>query len=267
MGRARVAEWRLGTLAILFVLGVGNLARRLPAGPGPRSASPQSVPVLDSGSISKEPTWQVLEGQFTGIDDCSEAVFKSVLGATDEQWRSIQPALARLHAVREQTRSSIHMLIGVAGGTSGSGSRGFSSGSGAGASGSARGQAGAAYSGRVRTGRLPMSRTGRPNPRVQRPAAQGANNPSGPTTTSSWGWWRPSQHNKGQVTPGEALCEQLLDLTANRAAPPEQLREKMQVVNEYRTQAQEKIRAARDELRRVVTRRQEAMLILMGDLD
>jgi hypothetical protein len=56
-------------------------------------------------------------------------------------------------------------------------------------------------------------------------------------------------------------------MIAARSTRPEQLRAKMAQLTACRKLADEEIRAAREALRQVVTRRQEAMLILMGHLD
>jgi hypothetical protein len=56
-------------------------------------------------------------------------------------------------------------------------------------------------------------------------------------------------------------------MIASRSIRPEQFEAKMVQLTAFRKQADEDIRAAREALREVVTRRQEAMLILMGHLD
>ena len=56
-------------------------------------------------------------------------------------------------------------------------------------------------------------------------------------------------------------------MVEDKTARAEQIREKMAQLTAYRQQARKEIQAAQDALRQVVTRRQEAMLILLGYLD
>ena len=62
-------------------------------------------------------------------------------------------------------------------------------------------------------------------------------------------------------------CRELLDMVESKTVRDEEIREKMAQLTAYRQQAKKVIPAAQEALRRVVTRRQEAMLILMGYLD
>ena len=56
-------------------------------------------------------------------------------------------------------------------------------------------------------------------------------------------------------------------MVESKTVRDEEIREKMTQLTAYRQQAKREIQAAQEALRRVVTRRQEAMLILMGYLD
>jgi hypothetical protein len=78
---------------------------------------------------------------------------------------------------------------------------------------------------------------------------------------------RPQRRAGGQITEGERLCEELLDLIDRADATSEEIRQRMAQLAAYRRKAAEEVKQAQEALRQVVTRRQEAMLILMGHLD
>ena len=198
---------------------------------------------------------RIVEGQFSEPSECWNAVMRDLLQATDEQWQQIEPRLNELEAVRQRTLSAVGVWVASASSHSAS--------SGGGSSGPPENQQGrpndpgrtgrGSYSARARSGHAGSAGSGAP-PRQQ------------PQSTS--GRPRPSARGKsGPLTEGMQLCRGLLDLIESRTARDEQVREKMAQLTAYRQQAKKEIQTARETLRQVVTRRQEAMLILMGYLD
>jgi hypothetical protein len=67
--------------------------------------------------------------------------------------------------------------------------------------------------------------------------------------------------------PGAAEASALRETLANESAPKEEIQAKMGAVRAQRKQAQADLEAAREELKKVVTLRQEAVLVGMGILD
>jgi len=203
--------------------------------------------------------WRPLEGQFTELSECSNAVLRDLLQATDEQWQQIEPRFQELEAVRRRTRSTVGVfMVSVVAGSATSG----------GSSVTPRSSRPSHYQD-VRHGRRGRrddrhtARRGRRPTSAQRPAPR----PKAESQTRS-GWWRPSQNRKGgPPTEGERLGEELIDLIESKTARLEQIREKMAQLAAYRQQAEKEVKAAQEALRQVVTRRQEAMLILIGHLD
>ena len=174
------------------------------------------------------------------------------MGATEEQWRQIGPRFRELDAVRRRTYSSIGVFAG--GGTASGGLAGG-------------GYGGAPSSGRNEGGTRGIPRSDR-DTGYPRAVPRQSVRPSAGTSPSILGWLRPSQRRAGgQITEGERLCEELLDLIDRADATSEQIREKMAQLAAHRRKAAEEVKEAQEALSQVVTRRQEAMLILMGYLD
>ncbi len=214
----------------------------------PESADPNAVdgPMLP-GVSGDRVEWKTLEGQCSSVEECQEAVIRELVGATEEQWRQIGPKLCELEAIQRRTHSSIGVF--AAGGAA----------SGGGAGGSYRGR----NEGSPRRMRPSYQDTGR-----RRAAPRQSVRPSAGTSPSISGWLRPSQRRAGgQITEGERLCEELLDLIDRADATSEEIRQRMAQLAAYRRKAAEEVKQAQEALRQVVTRRQEAMLILMGHLD
>lgn len=208
-------------------------------------------PLMRAWLTDRQPR-EKIEGQFSNGQECQNAVIRELLRATDEQWLQIESKFNELEAVRQRTRASVGSWVagGSFGGGSGSSYRG------------ARNEVRGGYtdSRRLRRNPVASSRRHAAFPRPARPSA-GAN-------YSSLEPWRPSQGPaSADVTPGECLCGELLDLIDRADASSEEIREKMAQLAAYRRQADEEIKQAQQALRQIVNRRQEAMLILMGYLD
>lgn len=224
------------------------------AGPAePEAPDPNMMrnPLLRAFLADREPR-EKIEGQFSRPEDCRNAVMRELLGATDEQWQQIEPKFSELEAVRERTRAVVGSWVAGASFGGGSGS-------------SYRGSRNGASGGYNDSRRLRRNAVAPPRRRVAPPRP--AQPPAG-ANYSSLGPWRPSQGPpSAKVTPGERLCGELLDLIDRADTTSEEIREKMAQLAAYRRKADEEIKQAQEALRQVVTRRQEAMLILMGYLD
>ncbi|HNY79861.1 MAG: hypothetical protein RBS72_19215 [Sedimentisphaerales bacterium] len=217
----------------------------------PESADPNAAhsPTLP-GVSGDRVEWKTLEGQCNSVEECQEAVIRELAGATEEQWQQIGPKFRELEAVKRRTHSSIGVFAaGGAGGGAGGGHAGVSGGA------------------RDADGSRRMRRSYQDSGR-RRAAPRQSVQPSAGTSPSVSGWLRPSQRRAGgQITEGERLCEELLDLIDRADASSEEIRQRMAQLAAYRRKAAEEVKQAKEALRQVVTRRQEAALILMGYLD
>lgn len=212
---------------------------------GSESADPNAVPVPGlSGVPADRVEWNTLGGHSSNLEDCQEAVLRELVGATEEQWRQIGPKLREFEAVQRRTQSSIGVFAG--------GGAGFG------------GASGVASSGRnADSPRRRYRDAGRRRAAPGQPVRSSAG-----TSSSTSGWLRlPERRAGGQVNEGERLCKQLLDMISRVDTTSEEIREKMAQLEAYRRRADEDIAQAKQALRQVVNRRQEAMLILMGYLD
>ena len=68
-------------------------------------------------------------------------------------------------------------------------------------------------------------------------------------------------------TEGERICDELFDLLQDRNSQPEEIRPKMDALRQARVKAGRQLAKAQQELREVLTFRQQARLVLMGLLD
>ena len=70
-----------------------------------------------------------------------------------------------------------------------------------------------------------------------------------------------------ELTEVEKQIQELATVLENEEADPEEIKEKLTALREARENAKQELAKAQDELREVVTLRQEAQLVLMGMLD
>jgi hypothetical protein len=165
---------------------------------------------------------------------CQEQAMKEALKATDEQWKLIKP---RLERVKELVRlSEVSLGIYTHGVASAGGAGGFSGGGGGTSdSGSSRGA-----------------------------ATESKNESSRGSFQFASGWSRPSyRKSPEEMNEGERACEELLDVLENKSSKPEEIEQKMENLRNIRQKANEELIKARQELRDVLTYRQEAALIMM----
>jgi len=181
-------------------------------------------------------------------------LMKQVLRATEKQWKAIKPKLDKVRELRNQSNVSIKLMcFGVAGGVGGMGGslvvdKGFGRGS----------MSGSGFGSNVVFGE---------GGTVQKlGGAGGSSSPS--LIYSSWRWLRPSQ-NKGfeNLNDGEKICEELFRLLEDRNSELEEIRQKMEALQKFRQEAKKELAIAQQELRKLVTQRQEAALVMMQLLD
>lgn len=180
---------------------------------------------------------------------------RDLLRATDEQWQQIEPRLNELEAVRQRTLSAVGVFV--------VGACSYSANSAGGSSGPPENR---------KRGPNDPRRTGRGAYRAQGRAGHagstGSSVPSRQQPQSRSGRRRPPARGKSKpLTEGMRRCKELLDMVEDKTVSPKRVREKMAQLTAYRQQTKKEIQAAQEALRQVVTRRQEAMLILMGYLD
>ncbi|MBP7053675.1 MAG: hypothetical protein KBE65_21915 [Phycisphaerae bacterium] len=156
--------------------------------------------------------------------------------ASDEQWRRIKPKLDRIERLKAEGEVS-------AGPNSDSGSgnfqgQGFMFG---GMSGGGGGGGGAAFG-------------------------------SGPGGTGSPGntWsktWTMGPKDSMEMTPGEALCQELNHMLLGESVPSAEIAVKVAALRQLRAQARQDLALARQELRTMIHPNQEPALVVMGYLD
>ena len=101
----------------------------------------------------------------------------------------------------------------------------------------------------VETDRIGSSRWRRPSRRMDR--------------------WPPAPDKTlDELTEGEKIVEELIDLLENENPKDEEIRKKMDALQQFRENARRELAKAKQELRDVLTSpRQEAVLLLMGYID
>ena len=209
--------------------------------------------VLSLSGERRQP--HIVEGQFSEPSECLNAVVRDLLQATDEQWQQIEPRFNELEAMRQRTLSAVGVFV--------IGASSYSVSSGGGSSEPAGNQQ-SRPNDRRRTGRGAYRAQGR----AGHAGSTGSSAPSRRQPQSTSGRRRPPARGKSEpLTAGMRRCRELLDMVESKTVRDEEIREKMAQLTAYRQQAKREIQAAQEALRRVVTRRQEAMLILMGYLD
>ncbi|HNS22879.1 MAG TPA: hypothetical protein PKH24_20440 [Sedimentisphaerales bacterium] len=157
------------------------------------------------------------------------------LRASDEQWRRIKPKLDRIERLKAEAEVS-------AGPNSDSGSgnfqgQGFMFG---GASGGGGG-GGAAFG-----------------------AGPGGMGSPGNTWSKTWTM---GPKNAMEMTPGEALCQELNHMLLGESVPSAEIAVKVAALRQLRAQARQDLALARQELRTMIHPNQEPALVVMGYLD
>jgi len=68
------------------------------------------------------------------------------------------------------------------------------------------------------------------------------------------------------MTPVEKAQEQLRTTLENQSASPDEIKKNLTALREAREKAKQELAAAQQELRQILTVRQEAQLVMMGQL-
>lgn len=169
-----------------------------------------------------------------------DQAMKEALKTTDEQWKLIKPRLDRVQELSRLANVSIGMFT-----------------RGAGSSGGAGGISGGGGSGRYSGGASGGSSS-------RRSSSESKNESSSGSFQFASGWSRPSNRKSpDEMNEGELACEELLDLLEDKNSKPEEIEQKMENLRSIRRKANEELIKARQELRDVLTYRQEAALIMM----
>ncbi len=105
--------------------------------------------------------------------------------------------------------------------------------------------------------------------RRSRGSGGGPNNrQTAPKVEEGWKWskaWEDKAPN--ELTEGERICEELLELLEDKDSKQEEIEQKVEALREVRKEAGKQLAKAQQELREVLTFRQEATLVLMRYLN
>jgi hypothetical protein len=207
-------------------------------------------------------------------EEYSDEAYREALGATAEQWKAIQPRLARVRRLRDMPQIDIGVFAASAsGGYQVGGSAATSDGGRSTAS--ATGQFSATQG--VHSTSDSTTRSGTAGGYGRAVAGGGGQikvQTPGPVrkqvgdTNLGWQWQRPSlRKSPDTLTASEKTCEQLLDACEEDTLNPERIRQQVEAVRQARRQRQADLQQAHQALREIVTPAQEAKLILMGYLE
>lgn len=162
---------------------------------------------------------------------------KQALRATEQQWKVIKPRLDKVEYLASQARVSIvphsYRRSRRYGGSRNSAGAGGSAGSGANIN--------------------EKTETSKPNNRQ-------------PVTKieEGWKWSRPWESKApSELTEGERICEELLELLEDKNSKPQEIEQKIEALRKVRQETKKQLAKAQQELREVLTFRQEATLVLM----
>ena len=203
-------------------------------------------------------------------------MLKQTLQATDAQWQQLEPQIRRIERLRHEATVSLDLsCFGPANFTGSAGSWRTSFGGGGsggmggfGGSGGPSGMGGGMMSGgQGGTGfGSSSSTTSRTNPpTLGRPGEPRQQSFSFTKTFQSG---RPSSYkNPDELTDGDVLCEELLDMLQDPAAPAPEITRRVQALRTIRQKATKDLAVARSHLRANVNPKQQATLILMAYLD
>jgi len=84
-------------------------------------------------------------------------------------------------------------------------------------------------------------------------------------TKCEWRWARSADETPGEaLTPGATTCETLLEMLSNEQTPTVEIWEQVELLRGQRKRAADQVPDAQEELRKVLTVRQEAALMVQG---
>ena len=193
---------------------------------------------------------QQARDRVNGKDERRNELIKQALGMTEEQWKVIGTKVNKVYFLKDQ--AGINIPIGgtggyrVGGGSSSGGGGTFSTGAGTGRAWKTQSSSGG--------GGTPTGGGG-----------GGAGSATG-TGVQTWSGplWRLADR---ELTEGEKTCEELLALLEDENSKQEDIEQKIDALRRARENAAKELAEARQELREVLTVRQQARLVLTGLLD
>jgi flagellar motor switch/type III secretory pathway protein FliN len=170
-----------------------------------------------------------------------EQSMKEALGATDEQWKAIKPRLEKVQYLARQMDISISIFSQTA--ASGSGS--------------------IENSGRREVGSL-YGRNRSSNRNIRKAPLKPNNVEKSSRSQFSWKWYKPWEKKaRDELTENEKIREELFVLLQKKNPRPEELEQKMEALRKIRRELKKELAHAQQELREILTHRQEAILIMM----
>jgi len=166
-----------------------------------------------------------------------DEAMKQALRATDRQWRAIKPRLEKVRTLSSQAGVQIGYSIHLSTGRRNSHTQ--------------------------RTGQDKDSNSTPANETTLPKDAGTKETHRGSQYTFSWS--RPSaRKSPSELTRGERVCEELLDLLEDQNATLEEIQQKVETLRDVRRDANRELAKARKELREVLNLDQEATLLTMG---
>lgn len=201
------------------------------------------------------------------LDRQRDEAIRTVLGAGEEEWKTIYPKFNRLRDLVQQSRCSINIVTFSAFGGSGGSvqTSGSNSGSPVKSGGTMRsasgGSGGGVVSGGSTSGVIIDGKEWKPT-----------EDPNGTSTgtwsKSGWKWTRPSDKKKAEeMSAVERAAESLLNTLEKGSGRQDEIQKKLALLREGRDAAAKQLPEAQKELRELLTDEQQAMVVLMGYLD
>jgi len=205
---------------------------------------------------------QRMKDRANGKNDQRNEAIRQALEMTEVQWKVVEPKINRIYFLQDQSQISIGAGgsngvaygIGVVGGGMGMGMGGF----GGGAMGGAAASSSSGRSVSTETG------TSTGGEWKTRSSSGGGAGGGGGIRVISGPLWRLADR---ELTEGEKSCERLEDLLDDKNSKDEQIEKEVAVLRQAREDAVKELAKARQELREVLTPRQQASLVLTGLLD
>jgi len=203
-----------------------------------------------------------------GKDDRRNEAIRQALEMTEVQWKVIEPKINRIYFLQDQSQINIGIGgggigYGIKAGSSSGGSAGYGAGGmgGYGAGGMGGYGSGVASS----SGGITISKgTGTGGAGKTQSSSGGGSSGGGIMQGWSGPLWRLADR---ELTEGEKSCERLNDLLDDKNSKEEQIEQEIAALRQARENAAKELEKARQELREVLTPRQQARLVLSGLLD
>jgi outer membrane murein-binding lipoprotein Lpp len=219
---------------------------------------------------------QQARDRVNGKDERRNESIKQTLEMTEEQWKVIEPKVNKVYFLKDQ--AGINIAIG--------GTGGYRVGGGGGSGGSSSGGASSTSTGTGSAWKTQSSSGGGASYGGGAGSGAGANTGTDPPGAGKDGGWKVQNSGGGaggimaggfngplwrladrELTEGEKTCEELLALLGDENSKQEDIEQKIDALRRARENAAKELAKARQELREVLTVRQQARLVLAGLLD